>query len=59
MMTEIKEGCVVALKASGGPSGANMTVGEIKDDKAECYWFVAKELRSAQIPVCALVYLHE
>jgi uncharacterized protein YodC (DUF2158 family) len=57
-MSEIKEGAVVALSANDmyAPS---MTVGKIKDGKAECLWFVGKELRRAHIPVAALKFLRE
>jgi uncharacterized protein YodC (DUF2158 family) len=51
-VSEIKEGDVVALVSD--TTGSRMAVGGIKDGKAECLWFVGKELRRAHIPLLAL-----
>jgi len=57
-MTEIKEGAVVGLTANHMYAPA-MTVAKIKDGKAECLWFVGKEIRRAHIPLAALKYLRD
>jgi len=52
-MSDIREGAIVALTANDMYAPV-MTVGKIEDGKAECLWFVGKELRRAHIPLGAL-----
>jgi uncharacterized protein YodC (DUF2158 family) len=56
MEKEIQVGDVVRLKSDTSSISNWMTVGEKSNNSnAKCYWIVNNELRSADIPISALV----